>query len=308
MCTCIMIKNINSYFGRNMDLDYSLNEKMIVVPRNFEINFKNKESIKNHYAFFGLGIVSNNYPLLAEGSNEFGLSVATLNFPNNAYYNNLSHRKENIAPYELSLYILATCKTIKDVKKLLKSINITNIPFSKQYPLTPVHFMVSDKNNSLVIEPIKNSLNVFDNPYNVLTNNPPFNYHIENIKNYMNLSIEDPKNKILKKLNIKPYSYGQGLIGLPGDYSSSSRFIKALFVKENIVFENSEINDFFTCLESVKMIKGTVKTHNGLEYTRYSCCIDTTNCIYYYKKYNDNNIYVENLFENTLDKCFLIVK
>ena len=183
MCTCIMIKNINSYFGRNMDLDYSLNEKLIVVPRNFEINFKNKESIKNHYAFFGLGIVSNNYPLLAEGSNEFGLSVATLNFPNNAYYNNLSHRKENIAPYELSLYILATCKTIKDVKKLLKSINITNIPFSKQYPLTPVHFMVSDKNNSLVIEPIKNSLNVFDNPYNVLTNNPPFNYHIENIKN-----------------------------------------------------------------------------------------------------------------------------
>lgn len=300
MCTCIFIKDIFSYFGRNLDLDYSFNEKVILTPRNYPLKFKKEKTIATHYAFIGMGTVIDNYPLYAEATNEKGVSIAGLNFPENAYYFKENKNKNNYAPYELPLIILSKCKNIKEVKKLCDNLNIIDINFSKEIKNSPLHFMVSDKKKSIVIESTKEGLKLFDNPFNVLTNNPPFPYHQENIKNYLSLSSETPINTLSKTIDIKSYSFGQGGFGLPGDFSSSSRFIKTFFVKENLILKKDETHNvinFFKCLESVSMPLGAVKIKDKYEYTKYSSCINLDKGIYYYKTYYNPNIFQINLFK-----------
>lgn len=308
MCTCLLIKDNNTYFGRNMDITHSFNEKIIITPKNYLFKFKKEKNINSHYAMIGIGTIVNNYPLYAEATNEYGLSIAGLNFPSNCNYYNIDNNKINLAPYELVLYLLGTCKNIKEVKKSLTNINIININFSKLIKLTPLHFMVSDKNKSIVIETLKEGMKVYDNPFNILTNNPPFDYHMNNIKNYLNLHNKDSINNINKNLKLEPYSFGQGAYGLPGDFSSSSRFIRAFFTKSflQINQEDNVIIQFFKCLDSVSMIKGNVLTNYGYEYTRYSSCINVNKGILYYKTYNCPLIYSIEMYKENLEDNKLI--
>ena len=311
MCTCIFLKTKQIFFGRNMDIDYDLNEKILIVPRNYQIIFKKNKPINNHYAFIGMGTIIDNYPFFFDATNEHGLSMALLNFKGNAKYYNFKKSKINIAPYELLLYLLATCKDIKAVKKKMNVINIINEPYSEELPLAEVHFMISDKKESIVVETTKEGMKVYDNKYNVLTNNPPFPYHKQNISNYMFLSIDNHNNSISKQIKIDSYSNGQGAMFLPGDYSSASRFIKVFFIKSNMELydlKENNINQFFNCLESVKMIKGTVKTKHGFEYTRYTSCVDVNDMIYYFKTYNNCFFCSISLFETKLDEERLIEK
>ena len=227
MCTCINLSYKNShYFGRNMDLNYSFNEKIIIFPKNYLIKFKKEKEIKNHNSFIGIGTIIDNYPLLAEGSNEFGVSIAALNYPIECQYHNLNKDKINLAPYELPLLILSKCKDLKDIRKIIKNLNLINIPFNKNINLTPLHFMISYKDKSIVIESTKYGVELHDNPFNVLTNSPSFNYHKYSLNNYIKINNGFIKNN-LNNLNFNDYSYGLGAYGLPGDYSSNSRFIKA---------------------------------------------------------------------------------
>lgn len=285
MCTCIYLKRENNYFGRNMDIHYSFNEQIINVKKGKEFVLKKSKRLKIKYSLLGIGTIINNYPLFSDVMNEKGLAIAGLNFLNNAYYFEYNKDKINITPYELPLFLLGSCSNIDEVKNLLKNINLLNEPFSNEIPLAYLHFMVSDLERSIVIESTKEGLHVYDNYLNVLTNNPEFSYHKNNILNYLNLTIDDPLNEKFENI-----SYGQGLIGLPGDYSSMSRFVKAYFVKENIIFNDNQINQFFYCLDSVFMPLGLVKAKDGFEYTRYQSCYDLKLGIMYYKSYNDRSI------------------
>lgn len=310
MCTCLNchFKN-NYYFGRNLDLDYSFNEKIIITPRNYQIKFKKEKSLKNHFAFIGSGTIIDNYPLYAEACNEKGLSMAMLNFPDNCCYYKYDKNKRNYAPYELVLIILSTCKSLKEVKELLSNTNVININFASNVLLTPQHFMISYKGKSITVETLKDGLHIYDNIFNVLTNNPIFLYHQENITNYLKLQTQNPINTLNKNINIKPISYGQGALGLPGDYSSISRFVKCFFISSNMILNEIElnnINQFIKCLDSVMMIKGIIKAKYGFEYTRYSCCINTTKQIYYYKTYDNPTLNAINMHKENLNRNDLI--
>ncbi len=285
MCTCIYLKGKNNYFGRNMDIHYSFNEQIINVKKGKEFILKNSKILKIKYSLLGIGTIINNYPLFSDVMNEKGLAIAGLNFLDNAYYFEYKEDKINITPYELPLFLLGTCSNVEEVKNVLRNVNLLNEPFSNEVPLAYLHFMVSDLNKSIVIESTKEGLNVYDNDLNVLTNNPEFSYHKNNILNYLNLSIDDPINNKFENI-----SYGQGLIGLPGDYSSMSRFVKVYFVKENIIFNDNQINQFFYCLDSVFMPLGLVKAKDGFEYTRYQSCYDLKSGKMYYKSYSDRSI------------------
>lgn len=309
MCTCIMLKNKTTLFGRNMDNYFSFNEQIIIVPKNYNITFKNETNIESHYAIIGMGTIIDNYPLLADGANEKGLAIAALSFKDNAIYYKKEKDKINLAPYEMMLYLLATCKNIKEVKSVLKRINIINEPFKKDVLLTDLHFMISDLSESIVLETTCEGMKIYDNPVNVLTNNPIFPYHLENLKNYMHLNVNDSFNFLYPSIELKPNSFGQGSFGIPGDYSSSSRFIKAVFVKENLLLSNDindTINQFFKCLDSVSMVKGVVNTIYGFEYTRYTCCIDLNSLNYYYKTYENSEVNIINLFNEDLNSKKLI--
>ena len=126
MCTAISYKNHHHYFGRTLDLEYSYNEQVVITPKNFAFDFRNGKKLCDHYAIIGMATVSDNYPLYYEATNEKGLSVAGLNFPDNAYYPPLTDSAVNIAPFELIPLILGKCQSVKDAKQLLKNINIAN--------------------------------------------------------------------------------------------------------------------------------------------------------------------------------------
>ena len=164
--------------------------------------------------------------------------------------------------------------------------------------------MISDKNCTLSVESVQDGLKVYDNPFEVLTNNPPFEYHYTNVSNYMGLCIGHATSQFRESIPMKKYSLGMGALGLPGDFSSASRFIRALFVKENSVSkddEKSNVNQFFHILNSVAMPNGCVLAEKNFEYTRYSSCCNIERGIYYYTTYNNFEIKTVNMHDVDLE-------
>lgn len=295
MCTALtFFKQNRMYFGRNLDLEYSFNEKVVVTPRCYRFNFKNGLIFKNKYAMIGMASVINNYPLYAEAINEKGLCLAGLNFPNNAkYYHSDNLTKNMIAPYELFPFILGQCQNLDEVKKIIKDLTIVDISFSKEIPNTTLHWMISDQNDkSIVIECIQGVMQINENPFGVLTNNPPFAFHKENVRQYLHLSNKNPDSLLIHDYEITNFCEGLGGIGLPGDFSSPSRFIKAFYLKYFSQCNDDElscVSQVFHILDSVAMVSGAVLSHdNKNDITRYSCVMTLNG--YYYKTYFNNQI------------------
>lgn len=311
MCTAISYKTKDHYFGRNLDLEYSYNETVTITPRNFIFEFRKVGKMKSHFSMIGMAYIAEGYPLYYDATNENGLSIAALNFPQNAHYKLFCEGKDNITPFELIPWVLGQCATVGEAEKLLEQINILNENFSDELPLSPLHWIISDKGRSITLESVKAGIKVYDNPAGVLTNNPTFDYQLFNLNNYMSLTNDAPQNTFAldNNLQLKTYSRGMGAMGLPGDCSSMSRFVRATFVKMNSVSgdtENESVSQFFHILQSVAMPRGCVKAgENDYAVTIYSSCCNTDSGIYYYTTYNNNQInavdmHKENLNGNTL--------
>lgn len=292
MCTAVSYCPKDHYFGRNLDLDYSYNETVTITPRNYPFHFRNGEQLNAHYAIIGMATVAEEYPLYYEATNEKGLSIAGLNFPNNAKYFTRQTGKINITPFELTPYLLGKCSSTSQAKNLLKDISLWNCPFSKEFPLSPLHWIISDRISTITLESTEQGLQIYDNPIGILTNNPPFPYHLHNFTNYMTLTHQPPCNN--QPISLQPYSLGLGSFGLPGDMSSGSRFVKAAFTKLHSICdcdEESAVNQFFHILNSVCQQNGMTMLSNGAyEYTLYSSCCNTDRGIYYYTTYNNSRI------------------
>ena len=308
MCTAVTYKTKDHYFGRNLDLEYSYQETVTVTPRNFSFAFRKMGKLESHYAIIGMAYVAEEYPLYYDATNEKGLSMAGLNFPGNAHYTPYCEGKDNITPFELTPWILGQCATVEDAERLLQRINLLNENFSKELPLSPLHWIIADRERAIVLEAVKEGIKIYENPVGVLTNNPPFDYHLFNLNNYMTLSKEPPKNAW--KLPLETYSRGMGAMGLPGDYSSMSRFAKAAFVKMNSVSgdgEEESVNQFFHILKAVEMPRGCVELEkNVFEITAYSSCCNTDQGIYYYTTYGNSNICAVDMHREDLNGKELI--
>lgn len=291
MCTAIKYNSTNSYFGRNLDIEKGFNETILITPRHYEINFHAHKKLMIHYAIIGIGTLINGYPLYADAMNEKGLAMAGLKFVNNAHYNKQKKGKINIASYELILYVLSAFPTVQKAKKALSDLNIIDHEFSKDVPNSPLHYILSDKKESIVIEQTSEGLKIIDNPYEVLTNNPTFENQIENLNKFAHLTNGDAKDTFIDGL--KHDSNGLGALSLPGDYSSASRFVKALFVKNYLLTgskQTEQIRDYFRILDAVSMPYGAVETKDGYEYTLYSSAYDLNNIILYYKTYENTMV------------------
>ena len=302
MCTAV---SYSRYFGRNLDLEKSYDERVVVTPRKFKLSMRTLPTIEQHYAMIGMAAVADGFPLYYEATNEKGLSIAGLNFPGNAHYQKYSENKKNVAPFEFIPYILSQCKCVDEARTLLSDVNIVDINFSEKLPLSPLHWIISDKEKSLTVESVKDGLKIYDNPYGVMTNNPTFDYHLININNYMGLHEGFAENRISKEKSFDNYSLGMGALGLPGDYSSVSRFVRAVFVKEKSPdFDNEQesVSHFFHILGAVAMPKGCVMTKSGeYEYTRYSSCCNADTGVYYYTTYDNSSITSVDMKQYNLD-------
>ena len=176
MCTAITYSTKDHYFGRNLDLEYSYHEEVVVAPRNFPLLFRKCGSICSHYALIGMAFVVDDYPLYYDATNEKGLSMAGLNFPGNAHYFEERDGAVNIAPFEFVPWILGQCASVEEARQLLSRVNLININFSQVLPLSPLHWMIADQKEAIVVESVKDGLKVYDNPVGVMTNNPTFTY------------------------------------------------------------------------------------------------------------------------------------
>ena len=285
MCTAIAYRSRDRYFGRNLDLERGYGEQVVITPRRFSFRH-GSFALQPHYAMIGMATVSEGFPLYYDATNEKGLSMAGLNFPGNAHYYLHDNTKTNITPFELIPWILGNCQSAQEAELLLNDINLWNSDFSDSLPLSPLHWLLCDRNKAITIEATIDGLKLYENPVGVLTNNPPFPYHIHN------LSHEPPTNN--QPIVLKPYSLGMGSFGLPGDMSSGSRFVKAAFTKMHSVCdgnEKSSVSQFFQILSSVEQPKGLTKLESGeYEYTLYSSCCNTSKGIYYYTTYNNSSI------------------
>ena len=308
MCTAVTYKTKEHYCGRNLDLEYSYKETVTVTPRNFPLEFRKMGKLESHYALIGMAYVAEGYPLYYDATNEKGLSIAGLNFPGNAHYTPYSQGKDNITPFELPLWILGQCATVTEAETLLQRINLLNENFSEELPLSPLHWIIADRERAIVLEAVKEGIKIYDDPVGVLTNNPTFDYHLFNLNNYMTLSKGQPENAW--DIPLETYSRGMGAIGVPGDYSSMSRFVKAAFVKMNSVSGNGEkesVSQFFHILKSVEMPRGCVELHKDVyEITVYSSCCNTDRGIYYYTTYENSTVCAVDMHREDLSGSKLI--
>lgn len=309
MCTAITYRTADHYFGRTLDLEYTYNECITVTPRNFVFSFRKAGVIQSHFAIIGMATVADGYPLYYEASNEYGLAMAGLNFPANARYFPEEDGKDNISPFELIPWILSQCKTICEARTLLEHINLCSIPFSESFPLSPLHWIIADRDGAITVESVSDGLRIYENPIGVLTNNPTFDYHMTHLTDFINVTAAPPENRF-GNVSLQPYSRGIGGIGLPGDLSSASRFVRAAFTKLNSVSgdsENESISQFFHILGAVAQQRGCVRMPDGsYEITVYTSCINTDKGIYYYTTYENNCISAIDLHKCNLDECKLI--
>ena len=294
MCTAVSWKAGCHYFGRNLDLERSYGEAVAVTPRNYPFRFRHLPPMEQHYAMIGMATTVDGYPLYYEATNEAGLSMAGLNFPGLAHYRPTEAEKDNVPSFELIPWVLGQCGSVTEVEELLKRLNITEDAFSKELKPTPLHWLLADARETLTLEAMEDGLHIHRNPVGVLTNNPPFEYHLYQLRSHMKLSASQASNQFAQQLTLEPYSNGMGALGLPGDYSSPSRFVKAAFVKLNSRCGHTEeecVNQFFHILGSVAMPRGCVEMPDGTyEITRYSCCCNTDKGIYYYTTYDNSRI------------------
>ena len=309
MCTAVSYLTNHHYFGRNLDLERGYGEGVVITPRNYPFSFRHVSAMPQHYALIGMAAVVQDYPLYFEATNEKGLSMAGLNFPENAFYQDYTDHKENVASFELIPYLLGSCAAVDEVIQKLDTVNVVNTGFSEGLPPSPLHWIISDRTRSITLECTRSGMRVFENPFGVLTNNPTFDFHLTNVSNYMGLHEGFLENRLSGILPLENYSLGMGALGLPGDFSSASRFIKTVFVKEKSVCSGGEkesISQFFHILQSVAMPKGCVLAKNGeYEYTRYSCCCNTDTGVYHYTTYDNYSIRSVDLHSADPDGCTL---
>ena len=305
MCTAATYKTKDFYFGRTLDYDFSYGDEVTVTPRNHPFHFREMGTMEKHYAIIGMAYVAGNYPLYYDAINEKGLGMAGLNFVGNAEYKEKVSDKDNVTPFEFIPWILGQCDSVKEARGLLEKMNLVNIPFNEELPLAQLHWIIADRNEAITVESVKEGIKVYNNPVGVLTNNPSFEAQMFQLNNYMNLSPKSPQNHFSDKLTLDTYSRGMGALGLPGDLSSQSRFVRVAFVKMNSVSGDSElesVSQFFHILGSVDQQRGCCDVGDGkFEITIYTSCCNTAKGIYYYTTYDNHQITAVDMHKENLD-------
>ena len=305
MCTALTYHTQDFYFGRNLDYEQSFGECVAVTPRNFRFPLRAGGECVTRYAIIGMASVRDGFPLYYDAVNEAGLCIAGLNFVGNAVYTAPQPDAVNWTQFELIPALLGTCDSVQTARPLLNRLCLTDEPFAPGLPAAQLHWLIADRSDCIVLESTADGVHVYDNPAGVLTNNPPFPMQQFALNNYMHLSPRSPDNRFGGGLALAEYSRGMGALGLPGDGSSQSRFVRAAFLRANAVSGSGEaeaVGQFFHMLDGVAQVRGTCELADGAqEYTLYSACCNASRGVYYYTTYTNRQITAIALHRAPLD-------
>ena len=306
MCTSIAMNWGSGYFGRNMDVEYSFGEQIAVIPRRYPLRFWRQPPQEVHLALVGMAHMAGGRPLYAEAANEKGLYMAGLNFPHSAWYDPAPPAGcDAVAPYELIPWVLGSCATLTEAKARLAGFRPLALPLAPDLPLAPLHWQVADRTGALVVEATRKGVRLYDDPVGLLTNEPPFPFHQLNLAQYRHLSARPPENRLAPGLPLTPFGQGMGAIGLPGDASPASRYLRTAFHKLNAPDPGSEparVSDFFHILDAAAMVRGSVVTPEGkFDITTYACCFSADTSTYYCKTHQNSRLTAVRLAGADLD-------
>ena len=305
MCTAATYKTRDFYFGRTLDYEFSYGDEIVFTPRAFPFDFRHTARRDTHYAMLGMAHVADGYPLYYDAMNEKGLCAAGLNFVGNAVYTAVLPGKENVAQFELIPWLLGSCASVAEARTLLAGATVTYTPFSDKFPPAQLHWLIADRNEAITVESTATGLHVYDNPAGVLTNNPPFDLQMFHLNDYMQLSPKQPENRFSDALALRTYSRGMGALGLPGDLSSASRFVRAAFVRAHSASgedETASVSQFFHILGAVEQPRGCCEVAEGkYEITIYTSCCNADRGIYYYTTYDNSRISALDMHAENLD-------
>ncbi|KEH84611.1 linear amide C-N hydrolase [Clostridium novyi] len=290
--------------GRTYDQFGNLEgNKIVVIPKNYTINLEVNDTnniAKTKYSYVGMGILEVGTPILSEGINEKGLMGALLYYPEFAYYNKeKSPNAININPAFFVTYILGECANLNELLIKIKDINLTNELIKGE--AMPVHYMFSDASGeAIIIEPDKGGISIHRNSIGVLTNSPNYSWQKQNLRNYLGTSNEARPPQNVVNYEISEFGEGSGALGLPGDYTPVSRFVRLAFIKQFAVKGKNEldgITKMFHNFSSVDVPDGIIKEKNESSYERTLCisCMCSESLTYYFKLSSNSRICAVNL-------------
>ncbi len=289
MCTAFCQ---HGFFGRNLDLQRVYGEEVTVTPRHFPLTFRRQPSLNVHYAMIGAAMVAEGMPLYFEAVNERGLAMAGLSFERDCVYAPPETQGKGLAPFEMIPFVLAQCATVEEAVCLLQGVQVTATAFDDTLPVTPLHWMLADRVRCVAVEPLETGLSVCDDPVGVLSNSPPLSYQLTHLSEFAALQAAEPPS--LFDGAVYPRHRGYGLKGLPGDFTSSSRFVKAAVLRALTPppeDEEAGMADAFHLLESVAYPRGAMIAADGsFAVTQYSCVCSLENGMYYYKTYRNPSV------------------
>lgn len=305
MCTAATYRTDDFYMGRTLDYEFSYGEEITVMPRNFPLSFRHGGGTDRHYAIIGMAHVADGYPMFYDAVNEKGLGMAGLNFAASARYSEPEDGKQNVAQFEFIPWVLSQFASLEQARSAIEKINLVGTTYDSRYPAAKMHWIIADKSGAITVEPTEGGLKIYDNAPGVLTNEPPFDMQLFNLNNYMRLSPKQPENSFSDALDLGTYSRGMGGLGLPGDLSSMSRFVRAAFTKLNSLSESGEsesVGQFFHILGSVEQVRGCCEVaQDKYEITIYTSCFNADKGVYYYTTYNNRRITAVDMHRENLD-------
>ncbi len=299
MCTAIAVKGKYFMFGRTLDYHRSYGESVVITPRRYPFSFLHAGKNSRHAAIVGAALDAD-MPLYFDAMNEHGLCMAGLNFPKSARYFPPRAGKVALAQFELIPYVLATCKSAREAAELIAAAVVTPEGYAPGAAPAPLHWIVADGERSFAAESTADGMRVFDDPAGVLTNEPPFGYHMLNLCNYMHLSPRQPRNEFAPALGLEPQGMGFGATGLPGDMSPQSRFVRAAFFAAHF---SGGVPEFFNVLGALSVPRGSCVTDEGEEATLYSCCCVPERGAYFYRTERSLSVCRTELFSEDLSSA-----
>ena len=270
MCTAVWDR-ANGLFGRTLDLEYTYDEQVVISPGG---------RFGGWYRMVGMATVADGYPLYYDAVNERGVAMAALHFPQSCAYPPPRERAVNVGSFALIPTLLSRCPSVEEVVAEMRRIYLCNHAFSEAFPPSPLHWLVADRHHAVVIEATAAGVQVTDNPTGVLTNEPPLSHQLSHLTQYAHLSVALPTDGWQT-----PIGRGGGAVGMPGDYTSPSRFVRAAFGAAHAPTEEpmQKIGGYFRRMAAVEIPRGWVQSEDGrwVE-THYTSCMDLEQGVYYY--------------------------
>ncbi len=294
MCTSVRFIGEDGamYWGRNLDWNEGYGQFPLIMPKGFMVRQAFGPDYESKYAAIGMSVEYEGYPLYFNCGNDAGLAVGGLNFPGYAQFEKGPVKgKTNVAAYEMPAWVAANFSTVDEAEEALRNVAIVDQPIAPSMPVAMLHWHIADAKRSIVVEYQADGMHIYEDSVDVLTNQPPFPWHMENLRNYMNCSGHWAGEVTWSKDTMTPFGTGATMRGIPGDTYSTSRFVKAAFINAFHPTKRTEADNvtrMFHTLGNVSFVEGCAQMADGsYEMTLFSDCFSAQSGTYYYNTYDD---------------------